>query len=58
MFWATNSQPVMMLGDDAALMHKIDVTPRSKGVATCDLFVSGNNSKCGPSEERPTVSVI
>ena len=56
MFWATNSEPVMMLGDDASLAHNIVVTPKSKGVAECTLFESTDGKeKCAASEERPIV---
>jgi len=59
MFWATNDKPVMMLGDDAALAHKIAVKPKSKGEAECNLFEAvGGKEVCGAAEERVFVSFI
>lgn len=62
MFWATNTasadgQPVMMLGVDANLVHKIDVIPKSKGVANCSIFKEpGDKPECESADERPIVS--
>lgn len=56
MFWATNNKSLLMLGVDAALAHKIPVTPKTKGTATCSLFKEkGDLPECEPADERPIV---
>lgn len=56
-FWATNNKSLLMLGVDAALAHKITVTPKTKGQAECNLIeAKGDLPACEPAEERPIVS--